>query len=45
MNPIKKCAMIIPATIYNVKFESPLMVEFLSKLRISYQSISYKCYQ
>lgn len=45
MNPIKKWAIIIPATIYNVKFESPLMVEFLSKLKIRLQLISYKCYQ
>ena len=32
MNPIKKWAIIIPATIYSVKFESSLMVEIFSKL-------------
>ena len=26
INPTKKCRMITPATIYSVKFESPLMV-------------------
>ncbi len=45
MNPIKKCAMIIPATIYSVKFESPLMVEFLSKLMRTQITKRYNCYQ
>ena len=29
MKPIKKCRIITPATIYIVKFESPLMIIFL----------------
>jgi len=44
MKPIKKCAMIIPATIYSVKFESSLMTVVLTKLKIQYLNISYKGY-
>ncbi len=44
MNPIKKCAMIIPATIYSVKFESSLIVIVLTNLSTYHKSISYKGY-
>lgn len=44
MKPIKKCAMIIPATIYSVKFESALIIVVLSKLQLNYMIVSYKGY-
>ncbi|REG87358.1 hypothetical protein C8N41_102193 [Winogradskyella sediminis] len=45
MNPIKKCARIIPATIYSVKFESSLMtLLILTNLPIHLNTNSYKGY-
>ena len=44
MNPIKKCAMIIPATIYSVKFESSLIVEVLTKITTKQKNVRYKSY-
>ncbi len=42
MKPIKKWAMIITATIYSVKFESSLIIEFLSKLQPPIMTIRNK---
>jgi iron complex transport system substrate-binding protein len=36
MKPIKKCAMIIPATIYSVKFESSLIIWSFNKITNQY---------
>ena len=44
MKPTKKCRIIIPPTIYIVKFEPSLITLFLSNLITNQANFSYKCY-